>query len=157
MATDGSGGAVVITPGALTGTGVNGGLHLRSPTGLIFSQHTVPNVATDAAWAPTAAQFINGIMYGDVTTGRTLTTPTGAQLSTACGIGLAVGDSFIFSAVLTGSAGADDILTMTAGDGNVTFIGTLTVGPIVTNTAPGSATWLFRNTGANTWVGYRIS
>lgn len=158
LATNGSGGAVIITPGALTGTGVNGGLHLRSPTGLIFDQQTAATTAiADGNWAPTVAEFINGILSGDVTTGRTLTTPTGAQLSTACGIGLAVGDSFNVYVSLIGSAGADDILTMTAGDGNVTFIGTVTLGPIVAGTAPGAATWRFRNTGTNTWVGYRIS
>lgn len=158
LSTDGSGGAAIVTGGALAGTGVNGGVHLRSPTGLIFDQQTAATTGiADGNWAPTVAQFINGILSGDVTTGRTLTTPTGAQLSTACGIGLAVGDAFNVYVSLIGSAGADDILTMTAGDGNVTFIGTLTVGPIVAGTAPGAATWRFRNTGANTWVGYRIA
>lgn len=156
--TDGSGGAAIITGGALAGTGVNGGVHLRSSTGLIFVQQTAATTGiADGNWAPTAAQFINGILSGDVTTGRTLTTPTGAQLSTACGIGLAVGDAFNVYVTMIGSAGADDILTMTAGDGNVTFIGTVTLGPIVASTSPGAGTWRFRNTGTNTWVGYRIA
>ena len=164
LATDGNGGAVIVTGGALSGTGVQGGVHLRSKAAagagdnLVFTQQSAATTAiADGNWAPTVAQFINGILSGDVTTGRTLTTPTGAQLSTACGIGLAVGDAFNVYVSLIGSAGADDILTMTAGDGNVTFIGTLTIGPIVAGTSPGAATWRFRNTGTNTWVGYRIA
>jgi hypothetical protein len=156
LSTNGSGGAVIITPGALSGTGVNGGLHLRSPTGLVFQQQTVALDLVDTAPTLTVAQFINGICFGNPTTGRAVTTPTGAALSTACGIGLAVGDSFDFSLTTVG-VGADDIYTLTAGDGNVTFIGAVTLGPVVTNTSPGSATWKFRNTGANTWVGYRMS
>jgi len=154
--TNGSGGAVVITPGALAGSGVNGGLHLRSPTGLIFNQQTAASDIADTAPTLTVAQFINGIVHGNPTTGRAVTTPTGAALSTACGVGLAVGDSFTF-ALTTIGVGADDIYTLTAGDGNVTFIGAVTLGPVVTNTSPGSALWRFRNTGANTWVGYRNS
>ncbi len=51
----------------------------------------------------------------------------------------------------------DDISTLTAGDGNVTFVGQVTVGPDIqaTEGLNNFGTWIFRNTGTNTWVGYR--
>jgi hypothetical protein len=155
--TNGSGGAVIITPGALAGTGVNGGLHLRSATGLVFTQQTAATAGADADATLTVAQLINGIYAVAVTTAdRTLTTPTGAQISTACGVGLAVGDAFNFSMITTGT-GAGLELILAAGDGNVTFVGSVRVGPVIAETSPGSATFRFRNTGENTWVGYRIA
>lgn len=154
--TNGNGGSVILTPGALSGTGIQGGVFLRGSVGLHFRQQTAATDIADTAPTLTVAQFINGIVNGNPSTGRAVTTPTGAQISTACGDDLAVGDSFLFTLITVG-VGADDIYTLTAGDGNVTFIGAVTLGPVVAGTAPGSATWLFRNTGANTWVGYRLS
>ena len=157
----GNGGSIILTPGAggtsAGGTaGTAGSIHLRSSVGAVFRQQTVALDIVDTAPTLTVAQFINGIVFGQPTTGRAVTTPTGAQISAAI-TDLAVGDSFDFTLIVDGSVGADDIYTLTAGDGNVTFKGVATLGPIVTNTAPGCATWIFRNTGANTWVGYRRS
>ena len=134
-----------------------GGLFRRSATGLIYDQQTAATDIVDTAPTLTVAQFINGIVFGQPTIGRAVTTPTGAQISTACGADLAVGDSFLFTLIVDGSVGADDIYTLTAGDANVTLKGVATLGPIIVSTSPGSAMWRFRNTGANTWVGYRLS
>jgi hypothetical protein len=133
--------------------GVNGAIFLRSTTSRFFKQQFAPGAGADQAEVLTVAQMINGIYVHTISTGRTLTTPTGAQISTAMGANLAVGDSFELTVITVGT-GADDIVTLTAGDGNVTFVGKVTVGP---DTAPIAAygTWLFRNTGTNTWVGYR--
>ena len=134
--------------------GVDGGVFLRSTTGRVFQQQTAAGAGADQAEVLTAAMMFNGIFVHTVSTGRTLTTPTGAAISSACPAALAVGDSFRFSVITVGT-GADDISTLTAGDGNVTFVGRVTVGPDSANNN-GYGSWIFRNTGANTWVGYRV-
>lgn len=119
-----------------------------------FSYQTAATAEADGAQAVTADQMINGIVVFTVTTGRTLTTPTGAALTAACPSDLAVGDAFNFHLITLG-AGADDIATLTAGDGDVTFVGDVTVGPAAASTTSG-ATFRFRYAGSNAWVGYRI-
>lgn len=149
--TNGGGGSVVLTGGAKAGTGIAGGVMVRSNPFTVMAE---PGAGTDQNETLTAAQMINGVYVHTVATGRTLTTPTGANISAGCPASLAVGDSFLFSVITVGT-GADDISTLTAGDGNVTFVGNVTVGPdSATNNAYG--TWRFRNSGTNTWVGYRI-
>lgn len=153
--TDGGGGSIIITPGAKAGTGIAGGTFIRSAGGQIFRQQAAPTAETDANNAVAAADMINGICVHTVSTGRTLTTPTGAAISAACPADLAVGDSFDFTVITVGT-GADDISTLTAGDANVTFVGKVTVGPDIADAGPPHGTWRFRNTGTNTWIGYRI-
>jgi hypothetical protein len=68
--------------------------------------------------------------------------------------GYTTGDAFRLH-VITVGAGADDISTLTAGDGDVTFVGNVTVGPDAAGTC-GYGTWIFRMTGATTFVGYRV-
>lgn len=108
----------------------------------------------DGAESITAAQMINGIVVFTVTTGRTMTTPTGAAILAGCPTDIAAGDSFDFTLITIG-AGADDIATLTAGDGDVTFVGSVTVGPSG-STFNDFGTWRFRYTGANAFVGYRV-
>ena len=151
--TNGSGGSVVLTPGALTGTGIAGGIFLRSSTSQFWKQQTAPGAGADQAEVLTAAQMIGGIYVHTISTGRTLTTPTGAAITAGCPAEIATGDSFEFTVITVGT-GADDISTLTAGDGNVTFVGNVTVGPDA-STFNGYGTWVFRKTGASTWVGYR--
>jgi hypothetical protein len=98
--------------------------------------------------------MINGIVVHTVTTGRTLTTPTGAAITAACPSTLAVGDTFRLHVITVGT-GADDISTLTAGDGDVTFVGNVTVGPDA-STFNGYGTFLFRYSGSNAWIGYRV-
>jgi len=152
--TNGNGGSVVLTPGAKAGSGIAGGVFQRSAGGQLFFQQTAQTDKADGAESVTAAQLINGIVVFTVTTGRSLTTPTGAAITAGCPADLAVGDSFLFHLITIG-AGADDIATLTAGDGAVTFVGDVTCGPSG-STFNDHATWLFRCTGAGTWVGYRI-
>jgi hypothetical protein len=152
--TNGNGGSVVLTPGAKAGSGIAGGVFQRSAGGQLFFQQTAPTTKADGAETITAAQMINGIVIFTVTTGRTLTTPTGAAITAGCPADLAVGDAFLFHLITIG-AGADDIATLTAGDGAVTFVGDVTCGPSG-STFNDHATWLFRCSGAGTWVGYRI-
>jgi hypothetical protein len=152
--TNGGGGSIVLTPGAKAGSGIAGGNFLRSSTGMHFRQQTAQVNKADGAETVTAAQMINGIVVFTVTEARTLTTPTGAAISAGCPADLAVGDSFDLH-VITIGAGADDIATLTAGDGGVTFVGNVTIGPDA-STFNGYGTFRFRNTGAGTWVGYRI-
>lgn len=109
---------------------------------------------TDAANAIAAADMINGIVVHTVSTGRTLTTPTGAAILAACPAGIVAGDAFYLHVITVGT-GADDISTLTAGDGDVTFVGNVTVGPDA-STFNGYGTWIFRYTGANAFVGYRV-
>jgi hypothetical protein len=149
--TNGGGGSVVLAGGAKAGTGIDGGVFQRSNA---FQKYAAPGAGADQAEILTAAQMINGIYVHTITTGRTLTTPSGADITAGCPAAATTGDSFLFHLITVGT-GADDIVTLTAGDGNVTFVGKVTVGP---DTAAIAAygTFLFRKTGASTWVGYRI-
>lgn len=109
---------------------------------------------TDANNAIAAADMINGIVVHTVSTGRTLTTPTGAAILAACPAGIVAGDAFYLHVITVGT-GADDISTLTAGDGDVTFVGNVTVGPDA-STFNGYGTWIFRYAGGNAFVGYRV-
>lgn len=117
-------------------------------------QQPAATAEVDGAQAVTAEQMIGGICVFTVTTGRALTTPTGAALTAACPSDLAVGDAFDFHLITLG-AGAVAIATLTAGDGDITFVGDVTVGPAAASTTSG-ATFRFRYAGSNAWVGYRI-
>lgn len=157
--TAGAGGNVVITPGAagthVGGTaGKAGGIFMRSATAMHFQQRAAVVAKGDSNETLTAAEMINGIVQHTVSTGRTLTTPTGANISAGIPGELAVGDCFYLHVITVGT-GADDISTLTAGDGNVTFVGRVTIGPDAVNNN-GYGTFLFRNTAANTWIGYRV-
>lgn len=146
------GGSVVLQPGAPNGSGLDGGVFNRGT--YQFRKQAAQIDKADGNQSVTGTQIIGGICVHTITTGRTLTTPTGAQISAACPTDLAVGDSFDFTLITIG-AGADDIDTLTAGDGNVTIVGEPTVGPSG-STFNCYGTFRFRNTAANTWVAYRI-
>jgi hypothetical protein len=149
---NGSGGSVIITGGAKNGSGLDGGIFQRATS--YFRKQSAQVDKADGAETITAAQMINGIVVFTVTTGRTLTTPTGAAILAGCPTDIAAGDSFDLTVITVGS-GADDIATLTAGDADVTFVGNVTVGPD-SSTFNGYGTWRFRYTGANAFVGYRI-
>lgn len=125
----------------------------------VFKTMKAPVAKTDGAATLTAAEMINGLCIHTVSTGRTLTTPTGAELSTGwtalTGAVPNVGDSFDFS-VQTVGTGADDISTLTAGASGVTITGKATVGPDIADAGPPHGTFRARCTAADTWVVYRI-
>lgn len=147
-----SGGSVIHTGGAKNGSGLDGGVFNRGTYQL--RKQAAPVAKADADGSLTAAQLINGICVHTVTTGRTMTTPTGAALVAALPSDLAAGDSFDFSLISVGN-GADDISTLTAGDADVTFVGQVTVGPD-TAAISSTGTWRFRYTGGTAFVGYRV-
>lgn len=156
VGTASNGGSILLTPGVANGAAIAGGNFTRSATGMNFIQQTAAAAGADQNETMTAAQMINGIFVHTISTGRTLTTPTGAQISAGCPASVATGDSFELTVITIGT-GSDDICTLTAGDGNVTFVGPVTVGPNIqaTEGLNSYGTWRFRKTGASTWVGYR--
>jgi len=119
-----------------------------------FFAQDAPTAEADGNQVIAAADFVNGIVVHTVTTGRTLTTPTGAQIAAVLPAGVGIGDAFKLYVITIGT-GADDISTLTAGDGNVTFVGNVTVGPD-SSTFSAYGTWIFRMTGATSFVGYRV-
>jgi hypothetical protein len=151
--TNGDGGSVILQGGALAGTGIDGGTFNRSTSQ--FRKQAAAVAKADGAQSVTGAQIINGICVHTVTTGATLTIPTGAAIVAACPADLATGDSFDFTVITIGT-GADDISTLTAADGNVTFVGDVTVGPNLAGTGDDHGTWRFRYAGTSAWVGYRL-
>lgn len=128
--------------------------YLRPSSTGLFQKQSAPTAKADSNATMTAAEMINGIVVHTVSTGRTLTTPTGAAISAGCPAGLAVGDSFDLHVITVGT-GSDDISTLTAGDGAVTFVGNVTIGPD-SSTFNGYGTFRFRLVSAGVWVGYRI-
>lgn len=147
-----SGGSAILAGGAKNGSGLDGGVFNRGTTQ--FRKQAAAVAKADGAESVTAAQMINGICVFTITTGRVMSTPTGAALVAGCPTDLATGDSFDFTLITIG-AGADDIATLTAGDGDVTFSGEVTVGPSG-STFNNYGTWRFRYGGSNAWIGYRI-
>lgn len=149
---NGSGGSVVLAGGSPHGSGLAGGVFNRGA--YQFSKQAAQVDKADGNQSVTGAQIIGGICVHTVTTGRTLTTPTGALITAACPTDLAIGDSFEFTLITIG-AGADDISTLTAGDGDVTIVGEPTVGPSG-STFNCYGTFRFRYSGANAWIAYRV-
>jgi len=132
------------TDGALTRKRVETWAALREKVTVV--------AATDAATTMTAAQLAGAgrVVYTMTpTTGRALTTPTGAEL----GAGFtdeAVGTSFEFTVV--NAAAATYAITLTAGASGVTLGG---VAGMATVAAASSATFLGVFTAANTVTIYR--
>jgi len=147
-----SGGSVLLTPGAKNGSGLDGGVFNRGT--YQFFKQAAAVAKGDGAQSITGIQMVGGLVVQTITGASTLTTPTGALILAACPTDIAAGDAFLLR-VITLGAGADDITTLTAGDGDVTFVGDVTVGPGAAGTTSG-ATFLFRYTGANAFVGYRV-
>jgi len=132
------------TDGALTRKRVETWAALREKVTVV--------AATDAATTMTAAQLAGAgrVVYTMTpTTGRALTTPTGAEL----GAGFtdeAVGTSFEFTVV--NAAAATYAITLTAGASGVTLGG---VAGMATVAAASSATFIGVFTAANTVTIYR--
>ena len=146
----GAGGNVTLTPGT-SGSGIAGAIRL---VGDVFFKQDAPTAESDGNQAIAAADFVNGIVVFTLTTGRTLTTPTGAEIAAVLPAGVTTGDVFRLHVITVGT-GEDDIATLTAGDAGVTFVGNATVGPDA-STWNGYGSWIFRMTGATAFVGYRV-
>ena len=123
--------------------------------GMVLRSQAAPTAKTVTA-AITAAELIVGIV---TTTGVTAPSehqlPTGALLAAAIP-GIAVGDSFDFHLINTGTGASDDA-TLTVNTG-VTIVGNPTVGALTDATiVSGSGTFRARYTAADTFVVYRLA
>lgn len=160
-----NGDTVDMTP-MLTGTGaVNltlftdkflftpaGNGHLR---GVLLKAQGAPTAKT-VTNAISAAQLLTGII---TTTGATAPSehqlPTGALLAAAIP-GIAVGDSFDFTVINTGTGASDDA-TLTVNTG-VTIVGNPTVGSLTDGTIiSGSGLFRARYSAADTFIVYRLA
>ena len=114
-----------------------------------FPAHTVE---TAGALTVTIAKITSGLVVMDPTADRAFTLTT-AALAVAGVVGAAVGDCIDFSIINTGTAGADEIVTLAAGTGG-TLVGSgavLTTDPV--NDAFSSGSGLFRLRFANVTAG----
>lgn len=101
--------------------------------------------AANEATTLTAAQTIEGIVTMTPSTGRALTTATGAEIVTALGDGVRVGTSFELTVVNV--AAATHAITFTAGASGVTLGG---VAGMATVAASTSVTYVGVVTGVST-------
>lgn len=101
--------------------------------------------ATDAATTLTAAEAVNGIVTMTPTTGRALTTPTGADLKDYIGGPLEIGTAFELTVV--NAAAATHAITLTAAASGITLGG---VAGMATVAAASSATYVFLCTAVST-------
>ena len=114
------------------------------------------------AYTITIADIVSGIMTSDPTADRAWTLPT-AALAVAGVENAAVGDCIDFAIINTGTAGADEIITVSADTGG-TLVGSgaiLTSDPV--NNAFSSGSGLFRlrftnvTSGSEAFVVYRLA
>jgi hypothetical protein len=101
--------------------------------------------ASNADTTLTAAQAVEGIVTMTPTTGRSLTTPTGAELKTFFGGQLEIGTSFELTVVNVASA--THAITFTAGASGITLGGAAASATIAAAT---SATYVFYCTAVDT-------
>lgn len=101
--------------------------------------------ATDAATTLTAAETVNGVVTMTPTTGRALTTPTGAVLKDHIGGPLEIGSSFELTVVNV--AASTHAITLTAAASGITLGG---VAGMATVAAATSATYVFVCTAVGT-------
>ena len=106
-------------------------------------REAVPSAIAAGAHTVTIAEIRNGVLRSDPEADVAFTAPTAALAVAGCA-GCAVGDSIDFCIVNTGTAGADEIITLAAGSGG-TLIGSgavLTADPVNDTFSSGSG--LFR-------------
>jgi len=134
---------------------------LFAPSGNTF----VRGLSLKAQGDPTAKTVTNAISAAQLLTGIITTTgvtapsvhqlPTGTLLAAAIP-GIAVGDSFDFTLINTGTGASDDA-TITVNT-DVTIVGNPTVGALTDATIiSGSGTFRARYTATNTFVVYRLA
>lgn len=109
-----------------------------------LSKHPV-TAASNEATTLTAAQAINGVVTMTPSTGRALTTPTGAELKTQIGGALEIGTAFELTVVNV--AAATHAITLTAAASGITLGG---VAGMATVAAATSATYVFVCTAVGT-------
>jgi hypothetical protein len=111
---------------------------------IALSKHPVKAAANEATTL-TAAECVNGVVTMTPSTGRALTTPTGAELKTYIGGPLEIGTTFELTVVNV--AAATHAITLTAAASGITLGG---VAGMATVAAATSATYLFICTAVGT-------
>lgn len=116
-----------------------------SVSGTLLVNHSAPAAAETLGdnHTLTIAELLTGVAAFDGTAARNLVSPT-AALAVAGVSGVSVGDCIDFSVINTGTAGADETLSVTAGTG-ATLVGFMDVeNPATTHDAFSSGSGLFR-------------
>lgn len=155
LATNGDGGGSIVAGGAKNGTGFIGPVILGNAQlmPIWYPQAAPASDGGDTPFTATVAQLIAGLISMTPTTGRAITTPTGAELD--AGVAFAdVPATFGFDFTVQNRAAfaaTDDIITLVAGATGVTVTGTATVAPGVAGR--------FRavRTTTATWIIYKIA
>ena len=111
---------------------------------IALSKHPVKAAANEATTL-TAAECVNGVVTMTPSTGRALTTPTGAELKTYIGGPLEIGTTFELTVVNV--AAASHAITLTAAASGITLGGVAGMATVVHAT---SATYLFICTAVGT-------
>ncbi len=169
--TAGAGGSVVVTPGAIGADGgggppINGAIFLKGDGAdpvLPLFRGQATEVTETGAQTIVVGDLLNGIYVNDPTgAARAITMPNGDDLRDACPADLAIGDSFDFTMINTGSTAEPLTLTDAGGNGTITFVGSAIVDAFVTTESSGSSIFRFRFTGSSgstngTWTVYRIA
>lgn len=149
------GGGAVVAGGVKAGTGFIGPVVLGNAqlTPIWYPQAAPATDGADTPFTATVAQLVAGLISMTPTTGRAITTPTGAEMDA----GVAFADvpatfGFDFSVQNRAAfAATDDIITLTAGATGMTVTGSATVAPGVT------ARFRAVRTAASTWIIYKIA
>lgn len=149
------GGGSILGGGAKSGTGFIGPVILgNAQLTPIWSPQAAPAAdGGDTPFTATVAQLVAGLISMTPTTGRAITTPTGAEMD--AGVAFAdVPATFGFDFTVQNRAAfaaTDDIITLTAGATGITVTGTATVAPGVAGR--------FRavRTTTATWIIYKIA
>tara|TARA_B100001778_G_C18417522_1_gene551760 strand:+ start:214 stop:789 length:576 start_codon:yes stop_codon:yes gene_type:complete len=123
-------GALTLSTTSLLARGYNS----TNKTPSIVTKWPAHQVESAAALTVTIAMILTGIITMDPTADRAWTLPT-AALSVAGVAGVAVGDCIDFSVINTGTANADEIITLSAGTGG-TLVGS---GAVCTSNAVNDA------------------
>jgi hypothetical protein len=111
---------------------------------IALSKHPVKAAANEATTL-TAAECVNGVVTMTPSTGRALTTPTGAELKTYIGGALEIGTTFELTVVNV--AAATHAITLTAAASGITLGG---VAGMATVAAATSASYVFVCTAVGT-------
>ena len=134
-----------------------GQVKMRGSAPALTQKFAAPAEPSGAATI-TIANLLTGILVQDPTTDRAWTLPTNALLQAGMP-DPQVGDCFDFAVINTGDAGADEIITLSAGSGG-TLVGSgaiLTTDPVDNTFSQGSGLFRIRIASSTAYVCYRLA
>lgn len=143
-----------------TGTNLHVGPSINRPADGTPTLTKVPAPSTSTTGVSmTEAELLGGVHVKSPVAAQDFQLPTGAEISAAILAvhpGFAVGDSFDFHLVNTGTA--TDLVTLTT-DTGLTLVGYMGVHPAADGATLGTSAGHFRlrNTGADAWTVHRIA